>query len=72
MAETPIDLTTLGAAVPLPPPEHPFWEGPRKSAAVGIPDYHMSGQQMAARIFALEDMVKMLAEKLGVDFNVGT
>lgn len=67
----PIDLTALGAAVDLPPPEHPFWEGPLKSATLGFPDYNMSREQMAAKIYVLETQMARLASLLGVDLNAG-
>ncbi len=65
----PVDLTTLGAATPLPPQDHPIYAGPLKSASDGFPDLNMSKQQMAAKIFTLEAQVARLFKLAGIDPN---
>lgn len=64
-----IDLTKVAADVPLPPADHPFWNGDIKSATDGFPDLNLTRQQMAAKIFTLEYQVARLARLLGVDPN---
>jgi hypothetical protein len=65
----PVDLTTLGAVTPLPPPDHAIFAGPIKSASDGFPDLNMSREQMASKILALEYQVKKLCAHLGIDPN---
>lgn len=69
MPDEPVDLTVEGAAVKLPPPDHPFWDGPIKSASDGFPDLRMTREQMAARIFVLEARLSKLAATLGIDLD---
>lgn len=58
----PIDLTTLGGSTPLPPSDHPIWDGPVKTASE-IVDYDFTGldprlaqflQRLNARVSVLE------------------
>lgn len=62
MRSDPIDLTTLGAATPLPPADHPLWDGPVKTASE-INEFDLTGmdpalaqflQRLTARMSVLE------------------
>jgi hypothetical protein len=56
----PIDLTTLGAATPLPPSDHPIFQGPVKSASE-IVDFDYTGMDPHLARF-LQSLVYRIGE----------
>lgn len=63
----PVDLTTLGADVPLPPADSAFYAGLKRAS--DIPSLNLSREEMAMRICSLEFLVAKLYRKLGIDPN---